>query len=215
MSLNFIPCNDPKLNLSSEKIAPEKILSSENQKFIREFLTFCGYEATPSPKPRLTRMVGCAAPQVGVLKQIIVVDTAIHPEKRNFHQMDFHVLINPRIIWSSNEKETYPESCYSVPLCYTGLIPRSIAVVVEAYNEKADKVRRRYEGYTARVVQHEIDHLKGIRFPQKVEQKEQLHKISFTKREDILNYRSNWRDWHLYATKQELNRLIKGQYANL
>lgn len=215
MPLKFISFSDPKLNLPSELVNPDSILSSENQKFIKEFLTFCGYEATPTSKPRLTRMVGCAAPQVGVMKQIIVVDTAIHPLKRNFHQMNFDVLINPRIIWSSQEQDIYPESCYSVPLCYTGLIPRPTAVVVEAYSEKADRIRKRYEGYTARVIQHEMDHLKGIRFPEKTTEREQLHKVFFNRREDLLQYRSKWIDWTLFATTEEHHRLKRGQYVNV
>jgi len=215
MKLKFISSCDQKLNNSASLVPLDEILSQQNQFFIKDFLAFCGYEATPTSKPKLTRMVGCAAPQVGVMKQIVIVDTAIHPEKRNFHQMNFHVLINPKIIWSAQETAYYPESCYSVPMSYTGVIQRPTAVVVEAFDQNKNKIRRRYEGYTARVVQHEIDHLVGIRFPQRATTNNEIHKINFSRREDLLNYRSHYKTWKDFASPSETLLLQKGHYANL
>lgn len=213
--LKFLPFDHPKLRESAQVVSNDEILSKEFQKFIHEFLAFCGYEATSGTKPKLTRMVGCAAPQVGVMKQVIVVDGAINPIKRNFYQINFHVLINPKIIWQSKEEDQYPESCYSVPLTITGVISRPTAIVVEAFDQNKNKVRRRYENYTARVVQHEIDHLHGIRFPQRAKNNQEIHKINFSKREDLLNYRSHWKKWKSFATNQELRILKIGEYANI
>lgn len=118
--------------------------------------------------------------------------------------MGFYVLISFKIIWCSKEKDTYPKSFYSAPLCYISLIPKSTAIVVKAYDEKAAGIRRKHKSYTAKDVQHKLYHLKGIRFPQR---KEQLHKFFFTKRENMLHDRSNSRDWTTFATPQEFSSL--------
>ncbi len=215
MNLNFLTFDNQLLSQQCLKVSPNYITSIEIQRFIKEFLIFCGYEAKVLPKPKLTRMVGCAAPQVGKMLRIIIVDNTINPLKRNFTQSEFHVLINPKIIWSSQETDRYPESCYSVPLCYCGLIERSTAIVVEAYNKSGKRIRRRYENYTARIVQHEMDHLEGIRFPQKAQSSEEIHLLSFSKREDLLNYRTHWRDWKKHSSKREFLKLKKGQYARI
>lgn len=210
--LNFLKPNDPKLKGSCNFVPVDKILNSETQTFIKQFLLFCGAEARPDNKGKITRMVGCAAPQVGVMKNIIVVNTAIHPEKRNFHEVDFHVLINPKIIWSSQSWSQYPESCFSIPLRFTGIIKRPIEIVVDAYNEKGIRVIRRYENYTARIVQHEIDHLHGIRFPQRTKSIQDIHLIKFNRREDLLNYRVHWHNFNLYPTEVEYQQLKEGCY---
>ncbi|NIN91945.1 peptide deformylase [bacterium] len=94
--------------------------------------------------------LGLAAPQVGILKRVIVADVG-----------DGLVsLVNPRILWRQG-KDTMPEGCLSIP----GInleIKRSKEVIVEGLNREGEKVQLGAVGLLARVLQHEIDHLDGI-----------------------------------------------------
>ena len=97
--------------------------------------------------------VGLAAPQVGELKRIIVVQTENQPR----------VLINPKIIKKSKEIEIIEEGCLSFPGLFLK-IKRAKEVEFEALNENGEKICLKAEGLPARIFQHEIDHLDGILF---------------------------------------------------
>lgn len=100
--------------------------------------------------------VGIAAPQVGVSERVIV----IAPEKRAI------VLINP-VLTSHSGSQICEEGCLSIPGLY-GDVERFEEVEVEAYDIKGNAVGFTMTGYAAVVVQHEIDHLDGILFIDKV-----------------------------------------------
>lgn len=106
--------------------------------------------------------VGLAAPQVGVLKRILVVHFAYEDDK-----FVTHVLVNPKIV-SNSIKKTYistGEGCLSVNKDYPGRVYRAYKVTVEAYDVlKKTNVRIVATGYEAIVLQHEIDHLNGVLF---------------------------------------------------
>ena len=97
--------------------------------------------------------VGLAAPQVGVSKRIILVDE---------EEEGLIVLINPEIVHSEGEV-IEEEGCLSVPGIYSQ-VKRSSKVTVKALNENGDPIEITKEGLTARALQHEIDHLNGILF---------------------------------------------------
>ncbi|NLC68022.1 MAG: peptide deformylase [Clostridiaceae bacterium] len=102
--------------------------------------------------------VGLAAPQVGVLKRVIVVDTE--------NGKGLYKLINPGIVHEEGE-QCGTEGCLSVPGVF-GEVKRPKKVIVEALNEKGEKVRVTGEGLLAVALCHEIDHLDGILFRDKV-----------------------------------------------
>lgn len=104
--------------------------------------------------------VGIAAPQIGVSERVIV----IAPEGKPI------VLVNPVILESSEEKITNEEGCLSIPGLY-GDVQRHAAVEVEGYDIKGRPVNYGLEGYAAVIVQHEIDHLDGVLFTDKVDPK--------------------------------------------
>ena len=106
--------------------------------------------------------VGLAAPQVGVLRRAIVVDLSMEEENP---QGPFF-LINPVITKKSGE-QVCREGCLSVP-GKLGDVTRPLKVTVEALNEKGEKVKIKGEGLLAVVLSHEIDHLDGILFVDKV-----------------------------------------------
>mgnify|MGYP006442683071 FL=1 len=103
--------------------------------------------------------VGIAAPQVGRFERIILVDISHKPQHVNHGLL---VLINPKII-SCEGNSLGREGCLSVP-DYTGKVERAKSIVLEALDENGDKQEFRIFGYEARAVQHEIDHLDGKLF---------------------------------------------------
>ena len=96
--------------------------------------------------------VGIAAPQVGVLKQVVVIET-------NGMKLE---LINPQIVKSSGSQESF-EGCLSVKE-YNGVVIRPYKVTVEAYDRYGNPFSMTVEDFMATVFCHEIDHLSGILF---------------------------------------------------
>ncbi len=102
--------------------------------------------------------IGLAAPQVGVLQRVIVVDVAPEGEER-----DPHFLANPEITWVSDDDATYNEGCLSLPDHYADVVrPRAVRI---AYLDREGTARElEADGMLAICIQHEIDHLNGILF---------------------------------------------------
>lgn len=94
--------------------------------------------------------IGLAAPQVGILKQIIVVTEG----------EESHVFLNPRIIKQSKEKEQDEEGCLSLPGLFVKVL-RSKQVQVTAQTINGQEIQIKAKGLGARIFQHEIDHIKG------------------------------------------------------
>ncbi|MDD7418668.1 MULTISPECIES: peptide deformylase [Blautia] len=109
--------------------------------------------------------VGLAAPQVGILKRIVVIDVGDGPI----------ILINPEIIEKSGE-QTGDEGCLSVP-GMSGQVTRPDHVKVKALNEDMEEVVYEGEGLLARAFCHELDHLDGHMYTELVEG--ELHRVSY------------------------------------
>ncbi|MFP4198156.1 MAG: peptide deformylase [Halanaerobium sp.] len=101
--------------------------------------------------------VGLAAPQVGILKRIAVVD---------IRENNKIVLINPKII-EEEGKAIMEEGCLSIP-DETGDVIRAEKIKVRTLNKEGKKVEFEAEGFEARAIQHEIDHLNGVLFVDKI-----------------------------------------------
>ena len=120
--------------------------------------------------------VGLAAVQIGVQKQMLALIS--HQGKKA------EIIINPQIVWQdkkqttgSRGRKTDYEGCLSVPGLW-GIVKRSVKVRVKHQDLKGNWQERDFQGFLSRVVQHEIDHLKGILFVDRVmEQKSQLFQI--------------------------------------
>jgi peptide deformylase len=113
--------------------------------------------------------VGLAAPQVGISVQLVVVEDQprflekLSPEDRVERErtaVPFHVLINPSIAVTGSETAEFFEGCLSVA-GFTAIVPRAREVRVECLNERAEPVVIDAKGWYARILQHEIDHLNG------------------------------------------------------
>ena len=104
------------------------------------------------------RTVGVAAPQIGELVRIVVVDCSTHPKAEQNHGL--LTLVNPVVVDASGS-EIGREGCLSIPEI-TANVRRATAVVVEATDADGAPLRIEAEGFEARAIQHEIDHLDGV-----------------------------------------------------
>ncbi len=116
---------------------------------------------------KLNNGVGLAAPQVGVLRRVIVIDiTGLEEGKEDQEQK--YALINPVITEQSGE-QCIDEGCLSFPNMF-GKVKRPMNITVEALNENGEKVKIKAEGLLAQAIAHEIDHLNGVLFVDIVEE---------------------------------------------
>jgi len=110
--------------------------------------------------------VGLAAPQVGVSLRVAVLQM---PEEEPF------AIINPEIVKRSGEREVL-EGCLSVP-GYQGELKRSASVTVKGLNREGKRIRIKATGLMAQALEHEIDHLNGILYIDRIESKDKLYEI--------------------------------------
>lgn len=136
---------DPRLK---EKSAPVKRVDGAIRKLIDDMLETM--YAAPG--------IGLAAPQVGQLKRLIVVDVA-----KDEAPKDPHALINPELVWVSDEDSTYEEGCLSVPEHYAD-VTRPARIRVRYLDREGEIRELEADGLLATVIQHEMDHLDGILF---------------------------------------------------
>ena len=110
--------------------------------------------------------VGLAAPQVGVPLRVIVLQM---PEGEPI------AIINPEIVKRAGEREV-TEGCLSVP-GYAGEIKRSVSVTVKGRNRQGKAIRIKATGLIAQALEHELDHLDGTLFIDRLESRDKLHKV--------------------------------------
>jgi peptide deformylase len=111
---------------------------------------------------------GIAAPQIGVSLRVVIFEMRENPRYPHVAPIPFTVLINPRLDPLGQEMEEGWEGCLSVP-GLRGVVPRYRRLHYSGLDAQGQSFERTVEGFHARVVQHEVDHLDGILFPQRVE----------------------------------------------
>lgn len=108
--------------------------------------------------------VGLAAPQIGLPVQLAVIETLPKEDEQGNeipNSRELFVIANPEIVWQSREVVDGVEGCLSIP-GYVGEVERHEVVRVRAQDRYGKKVKLKLNGWTARIFQHEIDHLNGI-----------------------------------------------------
>jgi peptide deformylase len=105
--------------------------------------------------------LGLAAPQIGISKKMVVFKNK-HLDERGFikSDKDYDLLINPRITQFRGDSETSTEGCLSCPDVSVE-VARYSEIKVKAFDKEGNKINKRYTGFLARIVQHELDHLDG------------------------------------------------------
>jgi peptide deformylase len=146
--------------------------------------------------------VGLAAPQVGVSVQLAVIeDLAANTKKLTAEQVrererwptPFQVIINPKISLGEEQVEFF-EGCLSLA-GFMAMVPRARTVVVECLNEHAEPVRIEAVGWQARILQHEIDHLNGTLY---------IDRMSARSFNTMDNYERHWKDLALVDVRRAL-----------
>ena len=141
---------NPVIRKATEAVPKESITSPEIQRLINDMVdAMHEYEG-----------VGIAAPQVHVSKQVAVIEAQGNRRYPGEGPIPLTVLVNPRIVGTAKTMIEDWEGCLSVN-DLRGKVPRAQWVDVEAFNRKGERVKFHAEGFFARVVQHECDHLAG------------------------------------------------------
>ena len=110
---------------------------------------------------------GLAAPQIGVSARVVIFELADNPRYPHIAPVPHTVLVNPLLTPIGAEQDEGWEGCLSVPRM-RGLVPRYRRLRYRGFDPHGTPIDRTVEGFHARVVQHEVDHLDGILFPQRV-----------------------------------------------
>lgn len=164
---NFVTEEDPILRQVAEPVTFP--LSAEDLALVEEMRQFLINSQTPkiAEEYGLRPGVGLAAPQIGVSKQIFAVYLTEYDDEGNVIEAYIdEVFINPRILKHSVKKAALSdgEGCLSVPRSVPGLVARPKRVTFEYQDIDGDYYEAKLTDYEAIVVQHEMDHLKGILF---------------------------------------------------
>ncbi len=110
---------------------------------------------------------GLAAPQIGVSQRVVIFGFAHNSRYPDAPAVPFTVLVNPALTLLGNETEEGWEGCLSVP-GMRGLVPRHLRLRYQGFDQYGTPIDRTVEGFHARVVQHEVDHLDGVLYPMRM-----------------------------------------------
>jgi peptide deformylase len=159
MRLKIVQVGEPALRQAARTLTARQIVSDEIQRLIADM------RETMHDAPG----VGLAAPQVGLPLQLAVIEDReeylkdIPPAQlaeRERRQVPFHVIINPTIAETTAERVEFFEGCLSLP-GFSALVPRARSVRVEYLDHSGQPKVVEASGWYARILQHEIDHLAG------------------------------------------------------
>ena len=159
MKLKIVQAGDPVLRKKSRPLTKEEINSPQIQQLI-DLMRNTMREAPG---------VGLAAPQIGQSIQLAVIEdratyisdlSTDELEERQRAAIPFHVIINPKLSIVGNSTAQFFEGCLSVE-GYQAVVDRALNVRVECLNERGEAVTINAQGWYARILQHEIDHLNG------------------------------------------------------
>lgn len=140
----------PVIRKVSEPVPQKEIQTSEIQRLIKDMIeTMREYDG-----------VGLAAPQIHASKQIAVIEVKKNPRYPDIADIPLTILINPRIKNRSKKSIDGWEGCLSIP-DLRGVTPRSESLVCEAFDREGKSIKIEADGFFARVIQHECDHLEG------------------------------------------------------
>ena len=107
--------------------------------------------------------VGLAAPQIGILKKAFIIDTSSCFEDDQQIPLCEQFFANPEVLWYSPQKTYYNEGCLSIPGIYEDVL-RPEKIVVRYFDQHLNPKEDEFDGLTARIFQHEYDHLQGVLF---------------------------------------------------
>ena len=128
--------------------------------------------------------LGLAAPQIGVLQRVFIVDMPAEVDEEGIEVTEsvFYVLVNPQIVKARGEEEM-EEGCLSVP-GYRGRVNRALDVTIKGQDLSGKPVRHRASDLLAQAFQHELDHLDGVLYLDRLESPDNLWRIDVSEEEE-------------------------------
>lgn len=178
MNLKIVKDNNPRIHQPSKDV--EMPLSAEDRKTIDDMFEYLKETQDPSFRekhPSVREGVGLAAPQIGVYKKMLVIYYQADQEGKEFVQ---YKLINPKIV-ANSIKKCYLESgegCLSVDEKHEGYAYRDFKIRVQAFDAiRNEDIEISARGFDAIVLQHEIDHLSGIFFYDRIDKNNPFKKL--------------------------------------
>jgi len=193
MGLTIVQAGEPVLRQVSRALTAAEIVLPATQQLIEDM----------RETMRKTPGVGLAAPQIGLPLQLAVIEDRpeylkdVAPERlaeRERKPVPFLALINPRIVEYSKETAEFYEGCLSLT-GFSALVSRSRGVTVEYTDERARPKRIEARGWFARILQHEIDHLQGRLYIDRMETR------SLTTLDNLNRY---WKDLPIQTVRRQL-----------
>lgn len=193
MKLKIVQTGDPVLRRQSRPLTKEEINSPSIQQLI-EIMREAMREAPG---------VGLAAPQIGLSLQLAVIEdraeyidhlTADDLAERQRAAIPFHVIINPKLTSLDDSTVEFFEGCLSVE-GFSAVVKRALNVRVECLNERGEEVNIEAHGWYARILQHEIDHLNGTLYIDRMKTR------TLTTAENMFRY---WSDKNIEQVLDEL-----------
>jgi len=157
MSLEIIEIGHPVLRQVATEVSPEELQSDKMQKFIDDLID----------TRKQANGAGIAANQVAVARRIFVVEVQDNPRYPYKPQYPLTVMVNPVVELLNNERYASYEGCLSIPNL-RGVVSRCPSVRVTGMDRHGDKLDFEVNGISAGTFQHEMDHLEGILFPDRV-----------------------------------------------
>lgn len=195
MRLKIVQAGEEVLRRQARALSRDEIFAEETQRLI-EYM-----KDTMRDAPG----VGLAAPQIGLsLRLAVIEDRQEYYSKLSSEQLaerqrqavPLHVIINPGIVSAEEGIVEFFEGCLSVN-GYSAIVPRLRTIIVEYLNERAEPVRVEASGWYARILQHEIDHLSGILYT------DRMYARTFSTLENVDRL---WKDLPASAVKTKLDR---------
>jgi peptide deformylase len=180
VNLEIVQAGNPILRQRARSLGPDEIVSREIQKLIESMRT-CMHDAPG---------VGLAAPQLGLSLQLAVIEDREEYHKdvaesmlreRERRPVPFHAIINPVLEKVGNETAEFFEGCLSLA-GFSALVPRARAVRVTCLDERGQERVIEASGWYARILQHEIDHLNGALYI------DRMRTRSFTSTENLADF---------------------------
>lgn len=185
----------------AQEIPASDILSSPTQELVDALFRVAYGRQGDAKHPTL---VGLAAPQIGVPKRVAIIGIDAAGDGKPPRLREF---INPDIIALSDGLELGREGCFSTSrVC--GIVERAKKVRVRAYNRAGELFECELEGFPARVAQHEVDHLNGMRFPDRIADDTRLH---WVEEHEFGEYRKRWRDWPVRCSREKWGAIKSGK----
>lgn len=201
-ALGMVAPSDPILLKVAPSVLAEQIASDLVQETIASLYAAARGQRKGSRNNKKRRMlVGLAAPQIQKSTRIMVMDTGIDPDRRRPGKLE--CFINPEIIWRSRETEEGREGCFSAGPVW-GLVRRPVALKIRALDASGKQIERILEGFTARIALHEIDHLDGIRFPDRIKSDAKRHWVHA---EELALYPKMIAHWPRLCSQERWNQL--------